>query len=169
MVLYDVPQIRCSDRARLRRSLADRGFGYLQNSVWITPDPLMDERVALTSAPVDVESLILLETRPCAGETDAQIVAGAWNFDAINASYDHHGQVLDRLPSQLLQNEDEAQCLQQWFREERLAWNAALSLDPLLPERLHPTNYRGRSSWERRLQVLGKVGHRIRDFHYPAD
>jgi len=169
MVLYDVPQTRSSDRTRLRRSLADRGFGYLQNSVWVTPDPLTEERAALTSATVDVESMILLETRPCAGETDAEIVAGAWNFDAINANYDRHGQVLDQVPTQFLQSENEAQSLQQWCREERLAWNDALSRDPLLPERLLPSNYRGCNSWERRLQVLAKVGRRIRGFHGPED
>jgi phenylacetic acid degradation operon negative regulatory protein len=167
MVLYDVPQTRSSDRTRLRRSLADRGFGFLQNSVWITPDPLIEEREALTFAPVDVESLILLETRPCAGETDAQIVVGAWNFDAINAAYDRYGRVLDRLPAKPLRNEKEAQRLQRWCRDERLAWNAVLSLDPLLPERLHPDNYCGRSFWERRLQVLSEVGRRIRNLHFP--
>ncbi len=67
MVLFDVPQSKASDRARLRRSLADRGFGYLQNSVWITPDPLTEEREALGAGRVDVESLIILEARPCAG------------------------------------------------------------------------------------------------------
>jgi phenylacetic acid degradation operon negative regulatory protein len=169
MVLYDVPESRPSDRVRLRRSLANRGFGYLQNSVWITPDPLIGERIALTSTPVDVESLILLEARPCAGETDTQIVDGAWRFDAINAGYDYHGKVLDRLPARPLQNEKEARRLQQWCCEERLAWKGALSRDPLLPERLLPASYRGRSAWERRLQVLSKVGRRIRGFQYPED
>ena len=169
MVLYDVPQSRFSDRVRLRRSLADRGFGYLQNSVWITPDPFIDERVALSSDPVDVESLILLETQPCAGETDAQIVAGAWNFDAINTAYERHSQVLDQLPSQPSQNESEAQRLLQWCRDERLSWDSAVSLDPLLPERLLPASYRGRTAWARRLQVLANAGRRIRKFHFPAD
>jgi phenylacetic acid degradation operon negative regulatory protein len=86
MVLFDVPQSRASDRARLRRSLADRGFGYLQDSVWITPDALTGEREVLATGPVDVESLILLEARPCAGESNADIVAGAWDSDAINKS-----------------------------------------------------------------------------------
>ena len=169
MVLFDVPQYRSGDRIRLRRSLASRGFGYLQKSVWITPDPLLNERKVLNSAPVDVESLILLETRPCAGETDAQIVDGAWNFEAINANYDRHGQVLDHLPQQRLLGETEAQHLQQWCREERLAWNAAIQLDPLLPERLLPANYRGMSAWTRRVQVLKMVGRRIRTFHHTGD
>jgi len=164
MILYDVPESRSSDRKRLRRSLTERGFGYLQNSVWITPDPLIDERTSLTSTPVDVESLILLETRPCAGETDSQIVAGAWNFEAINARYNRHGEVLDRLPTKHLQNKKEAQRLEEWCHEERLAWNSAQSRDPLLPKRLLPAGYRGRTAWERRLQVLAKAGRRIRNF-----
>ena len=169
MVLYDVPENRSSDRTRLRRSLVERGFGHLQNSVWITPDPLTNECVALAPVQVDVESLILLEARPCAGETNAQIVTGAWNFDAINAGYTEYGKVLDRMPSQLLQNESEALRLQQWCCEERSAWNSALSRDPLLPEQLLPKNYHGRSAWDRRLQVLSKVGCRIRDFRCPAN
>jgi hypothetical protein len=52
MILFDVPQKKASDRVRLRRSLADRGFGWLQNSVWITPDPLAGERDALGAGSV---------------------------------------------------------------------------------------------------------------------
>src|SRR5436309_4771432 len=141
MVLFDVPQTKASDRARLRRSLVERGFGYLQNSVWITPDPLTGEREAMGTGPVDVESLILLEARPCAGESNAEIVAGAWDFDAINLNYERHAEVLERLPRQPIAEEAAARQLHRWFGEERLAWSEAMHLDPLLPERLHPAGY----------------------------
>src|SRR5262249_8993689 len=36
LVLFDVPTSQNTHRARLRRYLRDKGFGYLQNSVWIT-------------------------------------------------------------------------------------------------------------------------------------
>ena len=49
--------------------------GYLHNSVWITPDSPAEERQILVDGNINVESLILLEARPCAGETDAEIVA----------------------------------------------------------------------------------------------
>jgi DNA-binding transcriptional regulator PaaX len=65
-------------RTTLRRYLRDKGFGYLQNSVWISPDPLAAEREVLGGGKINVESLILLEARPCAGESDAEMVAGAW-------------------------------------------------------------------------------------------
>jgi phenylacetic acid degradation operon negative regulatory protein len=164
MVVFDVPQRRAGERIRLRRSLADRGFGYLQDSVWITPDPLKGERSVLSTAPVDVETLILLEARPCAGESDAQIVAGAWDFEAINAGYALHRQVLDRWPHRFPFSEADATRLQQWCCEERQAWNAAISFDPLLPERLLPADYHGREAWKRRAEVMGRVGRNIRAF-----
>ena len=164
MVLFDVPQSKASDRARLRHSLADRGFGYLQNSVWITPDRLTGEREALGAGPVDVESLILLEARPCAGESNAEIVTGAWDFDAINQQYERHAQVLERLPQQPIVGEVEARQLHRWFRDERLAWSAALNFDPLLPERLHPADYLGVKAWKRRQEIMVQAGRQMRAF-----
>jgi len=164
MVLFDVPQSRASDRVRLRRSLADRGFGYLQDSVWITPDVLTGDREVLATGPVDVESLLLLEARPCAGESNADIVAGAWDFDAINRRYERHAQVLERLPRQAITGEPAARQLHRWFRDERLAWTEAMQLDPLLPEGLHPADYPGVKAWTRRLEIMAEAGRRMRAF-----
>ena len=61
-----MPTGQNAQRERLRRYLRDKGFGYLQNSVWITPDPLAEERQILGGGKINVESLILLEVRPCA-------------------------------------------------------------------------------------------------------
>jgi hypothetical protein len=49
----------------------------VQNGVWIAPDPLTEERQTLGGGQINVESLLLLEARPCAGESDAEIVASA--------------------------------------------------------------------------------------------
>ena len=64
-----------------------------KNSVWITPDPLNEERKILGDGRIDVESL-LMAGHPCAGESDAQIVAGAWDFDLINRRYTTYLKVL---------------------------------------------------------------------------
>ena len=168
MILFDVPQAKASVRARLRRSLAERGFGYLQKSVWITPDSLTGEREALGGGQVDVESLIFLEVRPCAGESDAQIVSGAWNFDALKDRYDRHAAVLNSLPQTPLRDEAAAKRLHRWLREERLAWLAVSRLDPFLPERLHPPGYHGVKAWKRRSESLGKAGRMMRLFHFGA-
>src|SRR5664280_1256072 len=98
MVLFDVPTGQNARRERLRRYLRDKGFGYLQNSVWITPDPLEQERQVLVGGKINVESLILLEVRPCAGESNAEIVAGAWDFERINRRYAWHLKILAERP-----------------------------------------------------------------------
>src|SRR2546426_6901660 len=60
LVLFDVPTEHNNHRTRLRRYLRDKGFGYLQNSVWIMPDSLADERQLLGGGKINVETLILL-------------------------------------------------------------------------------------------------------------
>jgi phenylacetic acid degradation operon negative regulatory protein len=163
IVLFDVPQNRATERARLRRTLAARGFGYLQNSVWISPDPTSAERSALASGPVDVELLTLLEGRPCAGERDEHIVAGAWDFGAINASHEQHARVLSRCPECKPATEAEARCLWKWFLEERVAWNDAMCIDPLLPKRLLPKEYLGMKNWNRRVLLLRRAATELRN------
>jgi len=164
MVIFDVPQTQASARARLRRSLASRGFGYLQDSVWITPDPLASERQSLGRDEVDVESLILLEAQPCAGETDGDIVGGAWDFRAINERYDRCEQLLSAMPKEPLVDAPAARRLQEWFRKERLAWSEAIELDPLLPECLHPSGYRGMKAWKQRLGIMADAARLMKSF-----
>src|SRR5207248_7005732 len=77
MVLFDFPNEKHAARNRLRAYLRTRGFGYLQKSVWITPDSVSAERELMAGGITNVESLILLEAHPCAGESDEEIVAGA--------------------------------------------------------------------------------------------
>jgi hypothetical protein len=55
LVLFDVPTGQNSQRERLRRYLREKGFGYVQNSVWITPDPLTEEREILGGGKINVE------------------------------------------------------------------------------------------------------------------
>ena len=157
LVLFDVPESHTTVRNRLRRYLQNRGFGYLQNSVWITPDPVQEERALLADGPVNVESLILLEARPCAGESDAEIVAGAWDFADINKRYAAHQNVLTRRPRRDLDNAATATTFHRWFREEREAWLDAMRHDPLLPLKLLPQEYAGREAWRRRLEILAEA------------
>jgi phenylacetic acid degradation operon negative regulatory protein len=159
-----VPECRRRVRDRLRDYLHARGFGYLQNSVWVTPDPLNEERALLREGPVDVESLIILEARPGAGETDAQVVAGGWDFAEINQRYAAHGKVLARRPLADSQNKVEASAFYRWLRLERLSWLNAVQIDPLLPLRLLPSGYGGIDAWRRRVKVMDEVARDIRIF-----
>ena len=164
LVLFDLPMERHVQRGRLRRYLRARGFGYLQGSVWVTPDPMRGEREILSGGEINVEALLLLEARPCAGESDEEIVAGAWDFEAINRSYAKHLKLLERLPGAVLNNQSAARALQRWAAAERVAWQTAAELDPLLPNRLLPADYLGRRAWRRRVEVLRQAGQQLQTF-----
>jgi len=164
LVVFDVPTGQNAKRERLRRYLRSKGFGYLQNSVWITPDPLEEERQVIRGANINVESLLLLEARPCAGESDAEIVAGAWDFERINRGYARHQKVLEERPSRAPRNEGAARALLRWAAAEREAWLHAVANDPLLPSRILPLGYLGRQSWQMRVEVLRAAGQALRSF-----
>jgi DNA-binding transcriptional regulator PaaX len=164
LVLFDVPAGENAQRERLRRYLRDQGFGYLQNSVWISPDPLAAEREVLGGGQINVESLVLLEARPCAGESDAEMVAGAWDFERINRRYARHLKILEERPGNALGNAAAAKALLRWSAMEREAWLDAVINDPLLPGRLLPSDYLGQQSWQRRGEVLRAASRQLRTF-----
>ncbi len=164
MVLFDVPTGQNAQRERLRRYLRAKAFGYLQNSVWITPDPLKEERQIMGGARINVESLLLLEARPCAGESDTEIVAGAWDFERINRRYARYLKVLEEHPTAALRNERAAKALLRWAMTERETWLHAVTSDPLLPARLLPSDYLGERAWRRRLKVLRDASRQLRTF-----
>lgn len=157
MVVFDLPETKSAVRTRLRRFLKDHGFGYLQNSVWITPDPLGAFMKPWAAAKQDVESLITFEARPCSGESNAAIVAGAWSFDRINALYAKCLAILQQLPGQRPTTRKAAGPLHRWARTEREAWLDAVSGDPLLPRPLLPNGYLGERVWKQRQETLAKA------------
>jgi phenylacetic acid degradation operon negative regulatory protein len=169
LVLFDVPMEQHVHRNRLRRYLHAHGFGYLQGSVWITPDPLRGEREILTGGKINVESLLLLEARPCSGESAAEIAAGAWDFELINRHYARHLKLLNQRPDKSLRDNAAAKALQRWAADERTAWHAALQIDPLLPKRLLPPDYLGCRAWEQRIKVLRQAGQQLRTFRGQTD
>jgi phenylacetic acid degradation operon negative regulatory protein len=164
LVLFDVPTAQNAFHIKLWRYLRDRGFGCLQNSVWITPDSLEEERQILGDGKIDVESLILLEARPCAGESDTEIVAGAWDFERINRCYARHLKVLDEMPGGAPGSEMAAKALLRWAAAEHEAWLNAVRSDPLLPGKILPVDYLGQQAWRRRVEVLPEAGRQIRAF-----
>ncbi len=164
VVLFDVPTKHNVQREQLRRYLRGKGFGCLQHSVWITPDPLDEERGIFGGASIDVESLVVMEARPCAGESDAQIVAGGWDFERINRRYDQYLKILATRPDGALVGEGAAKALLRWGRAEREAWMAGFTIDPLLPSCLLPAGYLGQKAWKERVKGLGKAGRQLRTF-----
>jgi phenylacetic acid degradation operon negative regulatory protein len=164
LVLFDLPVGQDGARDRLRLSLRRHGFGYLQQSVWISPDTLQGERDILAGSHVDVESLIVLEARPGAGESDKEIVNGAWDFPEINRRYAAFLNVLKGRPEGPLRDQPAAQRFRKWAGQERAAWITAVTADPLLPEGLLPPDYLGRKAWQARVRVVEQVSEQLRSF-----
>ena len=98
LILYDVPLSRGKLRERLRRKLRQHHFGCLQGSVWISPDSAGEIRSLLHESAVRTDAFLVIEGCPAAGETDANMVAGAWDFVTIGR---HYAQYLKFLQDQL--------------------------------------------------------------------
>jgi phenylacetic acid degradation operon negative regulatory protein len=162
MVLFDLPVKASALRVSMRRFLLRHGFGYLQQSVWITPDSLKEIHRQLRKMPTNVESLTLFEGQPCGGESDAAIVRGAWDFPAINALYARHQAIVNECPEAPSPRMPPGPKFWAWARREREAWKAALSKDPLLPRVLLPAEYLGRRSWEARKDLFNRFQREFR-------
>lgn len=155
LVLFDLPTRRRALRMRLWRTLRQHHFGYLQNSVWVSPDPVDAIREVLDQAKVQAEVFLVVEGRPAGGESDADLVRAAWDFGLVDVRYAALARLLDRpLPA--------ADRLAPWLRQERAAWSAALKADPLLPAGLCPPDYAGPGIFHRRKEVLGQLADRLR-------
>ena len=158
MIVFDLPEKRNASRVRLRRVLKERGFGYLQQSVWISPDPLDDDLQALAAQGEDVETILTLAVSPCSGESDASIVAGSWDFEKIGRLHQECLRLLKNPPSVNNGKSRTREKLREWASQERAAWKASLAVDPLLPKRLLPQGYLGLDVWRLRNSVLREAG-----------
>ncbi|MBI5770233.1 MAG: hypothetical protein HZA93_20825 [Verrucomicrobia bacterium] len=157
LLLFDLPSAEVAVRAKLRRYLRAEQLGYLQNSVWLTPDSLDETRRLVHGMPTDPEGFLLFEGRPASGETDSAIVRGAWDFPAINARYEQYLAIARTAPRQWPRNDPERERLQTWARRERAAWNRAATLDPFLPLALLPDGYLGRTAWSARTEAFAAL------------
>lgn len=158
MVAFDLPEDRNASRVRLRRFLRNRRFGYLQKSLWISPDPLDEDIRRLSAMGEDVESLLTLEAKPCSGESDESIVRGAWDFKRLGELHRECLALLNNPPGLKSAKAPTLEMLQKWADQERTAWQAALEFDPLLPAELLPPSYVGRDVWKLRNTVLRETG-----------
>jgi phenylacetic acid degradation operon negative regulatory protein len=147
LVLFDIPVVRGALRRQLLRLLHRSHFGCLQRSVWVSPHPTADVRSALGRSLVQADAFVIMEGRPAAGESDSDIVDGAWDFDLINRRYAQYLEMTRRPPAT-------AASFVIWARRENQLWHSALELDPLLPERLLPRSYLGREAYQRRQKLF---------------
>ena len=157
LICFDIPMSENKQRLKLRRYLRQRGFGYLQNSVWVTPDRLEREVKFLQTIAPNVESLIMFEAKTLAGESTADIVTGAWDFQKINELYQGHLSILRSRPPIKGSHNVGSLRLRSWAGSERLSWRNIMAVDPLLPHALSPPGYLGRKVWHKRVKTLASV------------
>jgi phenylacetic acid degradation operon negative regulatory protein len=156
-LLFDLPQHQQRARVRLWRWLRQKGFGYLQQSVWVCPDPVDELSEALRDFRDDVESLIVMEARCGAGYSNDAIVRGAWDFEEINRRQESYLSTATLSSAEKKRLAASPADLGAWLRSERIAWQHALSLDPLLPRLLWPKRYRGETAWQARVQLYREI------------
>jgi phenylacetic acid degradation operon negative regulatory protein len=156
-VLFDLPAHQKKVRLQLWRWLRTNGFGYLQNSVWIHPDPVGELGAALREWRDDVEAFVLMEAACCPGYTNSAIVAGAWDFAEINKRFHAYIQTVTLTARDTARLQATPAAAPGWLTRERHAWQHALALDPLLPRALWPAAYAGERAWSAKLRFYRQL------------
>ena len=87
MILFDLPEEERESRRKLRKKLYASGFGCMQRSAWISPDPLDALALELGPTAVNAAKLVVLDATPCGGESSADLVLAAWDFMHINGAW----------------------------------------------------------------------------------
>lgn len=153
LVTFDIP-VQCNlARDRIRLRLRNRGFGLLQESVWITPHGLPTVSQWLPD-PGENASLLFLQSEPVEGNTDQDVVSTAWDFARINELYACYMTILKNQPPGPIHDERGANMMRTWWNQERLSWLEAVTSDPLLPDPLLPAGYLGKEAWSARATAL---------------
>jgi len=161
LLVFDLPARDRPLRLRLWRWLRSQRFGYLQNSVWISPDPVDESRCPLNHLKLKPETVTVLESRPVPPDSDASFVACSWDFGLINRRYqDVLTQADCGLELALNASAKPAQ-LRRWLAAERQTWVAAITGDPLLPAGLLPPGYLGQKAWQRRQAVFTSLAQQL--------
>jgi phenylacetic acid degradation operon negative regulatory protein len=162
LIVFDLPTGQHKTRSTLIRWLRHNGFGYLQDSVWISAFPVPDMAKVVKGVREDAEMFTLLKCQCEEGFSDASLVQGAWPFKAIHEAYrayrDFARDARKRLGKQRLHPRD----LFALLRDEGERWAAAFEPDPLLPESLWPSDYNGRAAWKDRTDLLRAAASQVR-------
>lgn len=154
LLVFDLPVAEQKARVSLLRWLRHRGFGYLQDSVWISPDPVEDIAESLRKFREDAESFTILESRCAPGFSNTTLVTAAWPFEKMQAQYKSYEAFATAAIKRLRREKFHPRELFALLRAERRQWSGAFDLDPLLPLALWPSHYEGRRAWQKRGELL---------------
>ena len=154
---FDVPETNRSYRDTLRQFLKKRSFGCLQRSVWVTPRDVRPEYDDLDRG-ASVDSVaFLFEARTVLGHGNQSVVREAWNFTLLETIQDCYIQNVGENLTKLESSSPSRIELIQLLRMDNLAYAQAMSLDPLLPEELHPSNYLGMKAYKQHEKLTAGI------------
>ena len=116
LFIFDIPEHEKSKRRQLTRVLAKAGCGCLQGIFWISPATPPEIEKLIAKDDPDCTHLMMLLADSKGPKVDAKMIAGAWDFDAINAAYRDLQDLLDRFPQ--LDKNPSAEDLDAWTSAE---------------------------------------------------
>lgn len=162
VLVYDIPEKNRHLRDTLRHYLYRLRMGCLQQSTWVSPHDVRPDYSDLQQA-IGVEGVsFLFEARTVLGRRADDIVHTAWDFDRIDRE---HGWYL-ALCSRNLQLMESPQMirarLETMAREESAAYFTAMDRDPLLPETLRPSGYKGRQVFDAHNEFVARMRKALR-------
>jgi phenylacetic acid degradation operon negative regulatory protein len=144
-IIFDLPSRQRALRAELLRWLKANHFGYLQDSLWITPDPVNLSLPALAKMGASADMAVFLESRTIGTSSNAAMVMASWNFRRIFAAHKDYQNFVRTTLSRKRETPLPAGAVA-LLRQEHTLWHETLALDPLLPKALWPEGYPGRES-----------------------
>ena len=162
VVIFDLPEAQRRQRFVLWQALRARHLGLLQRSVWIWPHDLQSALQEIVHAEGVPDCFCGFETRRLFLCTDAEVVSAAWDFAEIQRRQEGY---LDGWAKgvRVVEQCQTLSALAKTARAERMAYQYAFSLDPLLPRVLWPKSYRGTMVADRHRQFRQALARRLRD------
>ncbi len=157
LLIFDLPVSQTELRKRLWRWLKTQRFGYLQQSVWISPDPLDHTLLPLKHLKLSPERFTVIEGQPVPPDRDRDLVQAAWDFAAINRLYSKVIALSEAVFEWSGSGKPSLVRRWQWLADQRQAWLDAVSVDPLLPDGLCPDGYQGKRAFDLRIATSGKI------------
>lgn len=157
LLTFDLPSTDVVLRQRLYRWLRSHRFGHLQQSVWVSPDPVDETNLPLHRLRFSPENLTVIQGVTSPPGQDRNLVRAAWNFDAINGLYSRAIAIFRTVHEWRDVTGPSPAVRRQWLTEQRLAWQEAIAADPLLPIQLCPDDYQGKRAFEVRTAAWDRI------------
>ncbi len=143
LLMFDVPEKDRAYRDTLRAFLKQMKFGCLQKSVWVSPWDVRSEYDDLNKTACVDSVAFLFEAKTVLGFGHQSVVRESWDFEKINRIQQLYIQFATENLT-ILGNESPSESeIIKLVRMDNLAYTQAMSIDPLLPRALHPTDYEG--------------------------